>query len=105
MRPPLPATIAMTPRLAETCRFVSSASSRRGTRRQLFSGPSVRRCFVRSYSFRVIEHDPERPWVIVGSGRHWIELEADIDFHEWVREQWPPDRFTVELDPWSLTSR
>jgi hypothetical protein len=46
----------------------------------------------------VPEHDPERPWVIVGSGRHRVELEAGIDFYEWVREQWPADRFTVELD-------
>jgi hypothetical protein len=61
--------------------------------------------FVRFYGFRVTEHDPERPWVIVGSGRHRVELEADIDFYEWVREQWPPDRFTVELDPWSLTPK
>jgi hypothetical protein len=61
--------------------------------------------FVRSYGSRVLEHDPERPWVIVGSGRHRIELEAGIDFYEWARERWPPDRFTVELDPWSLTPR
>ena len=43
--------------------------------------------FVRSYGFRVTEHDPERPWVIVRSGRHRVELEADIDFYEWVRKQ------------------
>jgi hypothetical protein len=61
--------------------------------------------FVRSYGFRVIEHDPERPWVIVGSGRHRVELEPDIDFYEWARERWPADRFTVELDPWSLTPK
>jgi hypothetical protein len=65
----------------------------------------VEHTFVRSYGFRVTEHDPERPWVIVGSGRHRVELEAGIDFYEWVREQWPHDRFTVELDPWSLTPK
>jgi hypothetical protein len=43
--------------------------------------------------------------VIVGSGRHRVELEAGIDFYEWVGEQWPADRFTVELDPWSLTPK
>jgi hypothetical protein len=61
--------------------------------------------FVRSCGFRVIEHDPERPWLIVGSGHHQIELEPDIDFYQWAREQWPADRFTVQLDPWSLTPK
>ena len=27
------------------------------------------------------EHDPDRPWIIVGSGRHRVELEAGIDFY------------------------
>jgi hypothetical protein len=61
--------------------------------------------FVRPYGFRVIEHDPVRPWLIIGSAHHQIELEPDIDFYTWAREQWPADRFTVEPDPWSLTPK
>ncbi|MGI8714330.1 MAG: hypothetical protein ACR2NR_14370 [Solirubrobacteraceae bacterium] len=57
---------------------------------------------MRSYSFTVTEHDPERPWIIVGSGRHAIELEDDVQFFVWAREQWPAARFTVQLDPWQL---
>lgn len=61
--------------------------------------------FVRSYGFRVTEHDPEQPWLIIGSGLHPIELDTDTDFYKWAHERWPSDRFTVELDPWSLTPR
>jgi hypothetical protein len=61
--------------------------------------------FVRLYGFRVTEHDLERPWVIIASGRHRVELDSDVDFYQWAHEQWPPDRFTVELDPWTLTPK
>jgi hypothetical protein len=31
------------------------------------------------------------------------ELEAGVQFFAWAAERWPPDRFTVELDPWQLS--
>jgi hypothetical protein len=59
---------------------------------------------VRSYSFRVIEHDSKPARIIMGPDAI-RSSEAGIDFYQWAREQWPPGRFTVELDPWSLASR
>lgn len=53
-----------------------------------------------SYSFTVTEYDPERPWIVLGTGRHTVELEAGEDFFAWAAKQWPAARFTVQLDPW-----
>jgi hypothetical protein len=58
--------------------------------------------FVSSYSFTVTEHDPDKPWIVVGTGRHTVELEDGQDFFRWAVARWPSDRFTVQLDPWQL---
>jgi hypothetical protein len=38
-----------------------------------------------TYSYSVAEHDPDRPWIIVGEIRHLsVELEAGVSFYEWA---------------------
>lgn len=54
----------------------------------------------RAYSFIVTEHDPQRPWVILSTGRHTVELDDQTLFYTWAQEQWPAPRFTVQLEPW-----
>jgi hypothetical protein len=46
------------------------------------------------------EHDPDRPWIVVGTGWHVIELKAGENFFDWANRMWPAPRFSVELDPW-----
>ena len=58
---------------------------------------------VRSFSFTVTEHDPDRPWIVTGVEHQTVELEYDVDFFAWAAEQWPSERFTVQLDPWELS--
>jgi hypothetical protein len=54
---------------------------------------------VPEYRFTVVEHDGDRPWVVVTQERHTVTLDGGVDFSEWARERWPSPRFTVELDP------
>jgi hypothetical protein len=60
---------------------------------------------VREWGFTVTEHDPERPWIVRGREHRTIELDDDASFFEWSRQHYPRERFTVELDPWTLSSR
>jgi len=55
------------------------------------------------YHYTVTEHDPGRPWIVLGSGRGRVTLPDDHSFFEWAREQWPAPRWSVELDPWQLS--
>ena len=57
---------------------------------------------MREYSFTITEHDPDRPWIVVGSERRTITLPAETQFFAWAHEQWPAPRWSVELDPWQL---
>jgi hypothetical protein len=59
--------------------------------------------FVPLFSFTVTEHDPERPWIVLGSERQTVTLDDGVDFFEWSSERWPRPRWTVELDPWQLS--
>ena len=59
--------------------------------------------FVRSFSFTVTEHDPDRPWIVTGVERRTVELEDDVDFFAWAAQRWPAERFTVQLGPWELS--
>jgi hypothetical protein len=59
--------------------------------------------FVRSFSFTITEHDPDRPWIVTGVAQRTAELEDDVDFFVWAAERWPADRFTVQIDPWELS--
>jgi len=55
------------------------------------------------YSYTVVEHEPNRPWLVVGSHHRSVELPDDQDFFGWAAQEWPADRFTVQLDPWALS--
>jgi hypothetical protein len=60
--------------------------------------------FVPTYSYSVAEHDPDRPWIVVGEIRRLtIELDEGANFYDWARMEWPPDRYEVTLDPWQLS--
>jgi hypothetical protein len=58
--------------------------------------------FVPEYGFTLTEHDPTRPWIVVGQEHRTVTLDA-LDFFAcfaWARERWPFPRWTVQLDPW-----
>jgi hypothetical protein len=59
--------------------------------------------FVRTWSYTVVEHDPDRPWIVLGQHRETIDLEDGASFHDWAACRYPNERFTVELDPWTDT--
>jgi hypothetical protein len=59
--------------------------------------------FVREYGFTTTEHDPERPWIVLGRAHRTTTLEDEESFFEWATENWPAPRWTVEFDPWALT--
>jgi hypothetical protein len=54
------------------------------------------------YAFTITEHDPNRPWVVVGRERSTVTLEDGLEFFAWVHEHWPAPRWSIELDPWQL---
>jgi hypothetical protein len=55
------------------------------------------------FRYQVTEHDPDRPWIILGT-RTGLSLEAEdsYQFREKVQHVWPADRFNVELEPGEL---
>jgi hypothetical protein len=57
------------------------------------------------YRYTVTEHEQNRPWIVVDQQRHSIDLEDAELFFDWAAENWPADRFTVVLDPCSLSDR
>jgi hypothetical protein len=58
--------------------------------------------FVREYGYTLVEHDPERPWIVLSMTHQTVTLEAGGSFSEWARETWPAPRWEVEPDPWSF---
>ncbi len=59
--------------------------------------------FVRKYGFTVIEHDPERPWMVLSSEHLTVKLPDNLEFFAWAHGQWPEPRWSVQLDPWELS--
>ena len=56
--------------------------------------------FVSEFRYSVVEHDPSRPWIVVGETRHLVvDLESAGEFSEWAGRHWPRDRYTVQLEP------
>jgi hypothetical protein len=56
--------------------------------------------FVPEFSHTVREHDPAKPWLVVGGARHLtVELDDAGQFGTWAAQKWPRDRYTAELDP------
>jgi hypothetical protein len=57
---------------------------------------------MRQYRFQVSEHDPARPWIVVGEiQHHTVSLEDEVNFYDWSSQRWPSPRYKVELRPWS----
>jgi hypothetical protein len=62
--------------------------------------------FVPEFRFTVFEHDPDRPWIVLGPTQHLtVELEHADEFSVWAGERWPRPRFTAELDPGQESQR
>jgi hypothetical protein len=59
--------------------------------------------FVPHYGYTVTEHDPERPWIVVGREHRTITLDDGVSFFDWAHDHWPSPRWEVELDPWQLS--
>jgi hypothetical protein len=58
---------------------------------------------VRTWSYKLTEHNPEKPWLILSVKRQMtVELEDGKSFFEWASEHWPRVRYSVELDPYQL---
>ena len=45
--------------------------------------------FVPQYGFTITEHDPDRPWIVLGSEHRTVELEDDESFALWAAGHWP----------------
>jgi hypothetical protein len=58
---------------------------------------------VPEYRFTLTEHDPERPWIVVGQEHRTVTLDDAVNFFEWRHAQWPSPRWSIELDPWQLS--
>jgi hypothetical protein len=56
------------------------------------------------YSFTVTEHQPDKPWLVLGQERRIVELEDGENFFMWAHRAWPEPRFTVQLDPYQETA-
>jgi hypothetical protein len=39
--------------------------------------------FAPQFSFAVIEHDPKRAWIVLGSERRTVTLDDGVEFFEW----------------------
>ena len=46
-----------------------------------------------TYSYRLVEYDPDRPWIVVANEERTVDLSDDQDFGRWAREEFPGDRF------------
>jgi hypothetical protein len=65
------------------------------------------RTYVRmiEYRYSVTQHDPDRPWIVLGSSRGQVTLADDTSFFEWAQEHWPAPRWSVQLEPWQLVPK
>jgi hypothetical protein len=56
------------------------------------------------FHFSVTEFDPAKPWMIV-STRTGLSLEASSaeEFRERAQQEWPAERYTIELAPGELS--
>jgi hypothetical protein len=53
-------------------------------------------------SYTVTEHDPDKPWLVLGRSHGKVTLEDGASFFVWAAEHWPVPRWSVELDPYQL---
>jgi len=59
--------------------------------------------FVREYGYTLSEYATDRPWVVLSSEHRTVVLADDANVLQWAAEHWPRPRWSVQLDPWSLT--
>lgn len=38
---------------------------------------------MREYGFTVTEHEPERPWIVLGSEHRMVTVDDHVDFSAW----------------------
>lgn len=55
------------------------------------------------FSYTVAEYDPGQPWIVLGTGHATVEPPDDARFFTWAHENWPPPRWSVQLDAWELS--
>ena len=55
------------------------------------------------YTYTVTEHNPEKPWLVLGRSQGTVTLPDDASFFQWAAENWPAPQWSVELDPWQLS--
>jgi hypothetical protein len=58
---------------------------------------------MRTWGYTVTEHDEAKPWVVKRTEHLTVELGDDEEFFDWASREWPGERYTVTLDPWSLS--
>jgi hypothetical protein len=51
-----------------------------------------------THSYRLVEYDADRPWIVVANEQRAVDLPDDEDFSRWARQQYPGDRFRVIPD-------
>jgi hypothetical protein len=42
------------------------------------------------YGYMLSEHDPERPWLVIGREHRTVTLDDGENFFEWARQEWRP---------------
>jgi hypothetical protein len=57
---------------------------------------------VPSFAYTLTEHNPAKPWLIVGQEHRTVDLADSTNFFEWAGEQWLAPRWSVQLDPRQL---
>ena len=73
--------------------------------RPAVGGPVCEHLFVRTWNFSVTEYDPNKPCVIVSIRRGLtVELADEIPFMDWAHDRWPSPKYSVEPDPWELST-
>jgi hypothetical protein len=48
-----------------------------------------------TYSYRHVEYDVDRRWIVLANEQRTVDLPDDQDFARWAHEQFPGDRFRV----------
>ena len=60
---------------------------------------------MRDFGFSIIEHDPDRPWMVLSTQHRTVKFPDHLAFFAWAAEHWPAPRWTVQLDPWQLAPK
>ena len=54
---------------------------------------------MRLWGYQLTEHDPAKPWLVLGSQHRTIELPEERSFFEWANEEWQRDRLHRHAGP------